>query len=538
MPKQLMFDSEAQQKILKGVKVMADTMRLTLGPTGRNVIIGKSFGAPESVKDGSDISKEIELSDPFENMGAKMVAEAASKTSDVVGDGTTTAALLTKSFYEEGLKYLTAGVNPVLIKKGIDRAVKTVVDELKKMSQPVKDKSDYQRVAMISANHDELIGRLVAEAMDKVGAEGVVTVEEGHGLESTLELTDGLQFDQGYMSPYFINETDTLTCALNDAYILIYEKKISNVQELVPLLESVLHAGRSLLIIAEEVEGEALTALIINKLQGTLKVAAVKAPAFGDRKKAMLEDIAILTGGQMISEELGEKLESVTIKDLGQAKTVRIDKDNTTIIQGKGDKKKIKARIQQLRNQIKQTTSDYDREKLEERLAKLSGGVAIIKVGAPVESVLKEKKSLVNNAVHSAQAARDEGILAGGGAAYLKVIPALNKLLKTTTDENEKFGIKIVTRVMETPLRQIAANAGHDGGIIVDELKEKKEAHFGFDVVTGQFVDMLKTGIVDPAKFLRVALQNAASVAGLMLTSRTLLTDLKEEKKKIQGSVR
>ena len=517
---------------------MADTMRLTLGPTGRNVIIGKSFGAPESVKDGSDISKEIELPDPFENMGAKMVAEAASKTSDVVGDGTTTAALLTKSFYEEGLKYLTAGVNPVLIKKGIDRAVKTVVAELKKMSQPVKDKSDYQRVAMISANHDELIGRLVAEAMDKVGAEGVVTVEEGHGLESTLELTDGLQFDQGYMSPYFINETDTLTCALNDAYILIYEKKISNVQELVPLLESVLHAGRPLLIIAEEVEGEALTALIINKLQGTLKVAAVKAPAFGDRKKAMLEDISILTGGQMISEELGEKLENVTIKDLGQAKTVRIDKDNTTIIQGKGDKKKIKARIQQLRNQIKQITSDYDREKLEERLAKLSGGVAIIKVGAPVESVLKEKKSLVNNAVHSAQAARDEGILAGGGAAYLKVIPALNKLLKTTTDENEKFGIKIVTRVMETPLRQIAANAGHDGGIIVDELKEKKEAHFGFDVVTGQFVDMLKTGIVDPTKFLRVALQNAASVAGLMLTSRTLLTDLKEEKKKIQGSVR
>ncbi|MEK7450062.1 MAG: chaperonin GroEL [Planctomycetota bacterium] len=538
MAKQLMFDEEARQKIQKGVNAVTEVMRITLGPSGRNVILEKKFGAPESIKDGNDISKEIELVDPFENMGAKMVAEAASRTSDVVGDGTTTAAVLTRALYEEGLKYLAAGANPMLIKKGIDRAVQTVTTELKKMSRPIKNKTDYQRIATISAHYSDLIGQLVADAMEKVGTEGTITVEEGKGRETTLEFVEGLQFDKGYLSPYFINNPETLTCTLDDSYILLYEKKISNVQEILPLLEAVHQTGRPLLIIAEEVEGEALTSLILNKLNGILRVAATKAPAFGDRKKAMLEDIAVLTGGRLISDELGLKLENITLDDLGRAQTVRCEKENTAIVGGQGDKKKIEERIQQIRNQIKQTTSDYDREKLEERLAKLTGGVAVIKVGALMESVLKEKKALVNNAVHSAQAAREEGILPGGGTAYLKTIPVINNLAAATGDENEKFGINIVARALDVPLKQIAANAGFDGGIIVEELKERNEPHLGFDAVSGKFVNMLETGIIDSTKFLRVALQNAASIAGLMLTSCTLVTDLKEKKKKIEGSVR
>ena len=538
MAKQLMFDEEARQKIQKGVNAVTEVMRITLGPSGRNVILEKKFGAPESIKDGNDISKEIELVDPFENMGAKMVAEAASRTSDVVGDGTTTAAVLTRALYEEGLKYLAAGANPMLIKKGIDRAVQTVTTELKKMSRPIKNKTDYQRIATISAHYSDLIGQLVADAMEKVGTEGTITVEEGKGRETTLEFVEGLQFDKGYLSPYFINNPETLTCTLDDSYILLYEKKISNVQEILPLLEAVHQTGRPLLIIAEEVEGEALTSLILNKLNGILRVAATKAPAFGDRKKAMLEDIAVLTGGRLISDELGLKLENITLDDLGRAQTVRCEKENTAIVGGQGDKKKIEERIQQIRNQIKQTTSDYDREKLEERLAKLTGGVAVIKVGALMESALKEKKALVNNAVHSAQAAREEGILPGGGTAYLKTIPVINNLAAATGDENEKFGINIVARALDVPLKQIAANAGFDGGIIVEELKERNEPHLGFDAVSGKFVNMLETGIIDSTKFLRVALQNAASIAGLMLTSCTLVTDLKEKKKKIEGSVR
>ena len=540
MPKQLMFDEAGRQKVLKGSQALAKIMKTTLGPTGHNVLIGKSFGSPEIIKDGNAIAKELEMADPFENMGVKMVAEAASKTSDVVGDGTVITALLTNAIYEEGLKYLTSGVNPVDLKKGIDRAVELVVENLKKNSTPVKTKEDYLNIATVSAGQNKIIGNMIAEAMDKVGKEGIITVEESKGREISLEFAEGMSFDKGFISPYFINKLDNMSCVLEDPYILLYEKKISSVQELVPLLEQVAQIGGSLLIVAEEVEGEALSLLVLNKLQGTFKCAAVKAPAFGDRKKAIMEDIAVLTGGKFFSEELSQKLEKISIKDLGTAKIVRVEKENTYIIQGNGDKKKIESRINQIRNQMKLTTSDYDREKLEERLAKIMGGVAVIKVGATTETEQKEKKAIVENAVDSAQAAREEGFLPGGGVAYLAALPELAKIFKSSTDPVEKFGIEIVMKVLHLPIKQIAENSGSDGGFVVEEVKERlasgKEI-IGFDARTGELVNMAKAGILDPAKLLRVALQNAASTAGMMLSARVFLTDLKDEEKKVSGSV-
>ncbi|MFA5793669.1 MAG: chaperonin GroEL [Candidatus Brocadiia bacterium] len=539
MSKQLMFDYEAHQKILKGAKSLADTLRITLGPTGRNVLLDKSFGNPEIIKDGNAISKEVELPDPFENMGSKMISEAASKTSDVIGDGASVSALLAYAIYESGLKYLTSGANPVGLKNGIEKATSTIVDTLKEMSRPATEKSDYQNIATVSANRDEKIGKLIAEAMTKVGKEGVITVDEGKGRETTLEFTEGLSFDKGYISPYFVTNPENLTCVLNDCYILLYEKKITNLQEMLPLLEQVVQTGKSILIVAEEIEGEALTALVINKLQGSLKCCAVKTPAFGDRKKAIMEDIAIVTGGQFFSEELGAKLEEISVNNLGKAKSIKIDKDNTYIVEGAGAKKKIEARVAQIRNLIKTTTSDYDREKYEERLAKLVGGVAVIKVGALMETMIKEKKSVIENAVNSARAARDEGYLPGGGLAYLKCLPALEDLKEKTSNPDERMGITIVAQAMEIPLRQIADNSGRDGAMIVEDLKEKSKDDdpIGFDAFSGEYTHMIKAGIVDPTKLLRSAIQNASSIAGLMLSSRTLITDFKEKEKTIEGSI-
>ncbi|MEW6027027.1 MAG: chaperonin GroEL [Planctomycetota bacterium] len=539
MPKQLMFDDHGRQKVLKGARSLADLMKITLGPTGRNVLVGKSFGSPEIIKDGHAISKEVELADPFENMGAKMITETASKTSDIIGDGTAMTAILTHAIYESGLKYLTAGLNPLDIKKGIDRATEAVVESMKKTATPVKTKADYLNIATIAANHNELIGKHIAAAMDKVGKEGIITVEESQGREITLEFAEGLSFDKGYISPYFINNTDNMTCVLEEPLILLYDKKISNVQELVPLLEQVAQTGASLLIIADEVENEALTVLVLNKLQGVLKVAAVKTPAFGDRKKSIMEDIAIVTGGKFFSEEMGVKLEKIQLSELGRAKSAKIEKENTYIIQGAGEKSKIDARLNQIRNQIKATTSEYDREKMEERLAKLSGGVALIKVGAVTESEQKDKKNLVENAVHSAQAAREEGFLPGGGVAYLAALPELDNLLKSTDDPAEIAGIRIIKEALQIPLKQIVSNSGGDGSLVLDEVKEKLSSSksMGYDASQGEMVDMVKAGIVDPAKLLRVALQNAASSGGLMLTARTFLTDFKEKDKKIAESV-
>jgi chaperonin GroEL len=540
MSKQLMFDDHGRQKVLKGAKSLADLMKITLGPTGRNVLVGKSFGSPEIIKDGHAISKEVELADPFENMGAKMIAETASKTSDIIGDGTATTAILTHAIYESGLKYLTAGLNPMDIKKGIDRATEAVVESMKKAATPVKTKADYLNIATIAANHNELIGKHIASAMEKVGKEGIITVEESQGREITLEFAEGLSFDKGYISPYFVNNTNNMTCVLEKPFILLYDKKISSVQELLPLLEQVAQTGASLLIIADEVENEALTVLVLNKLQGVLKVAAVKTPAFGDRKKSIMEDIAIVTGGKFFSEEMGVKLEKILLSELGQAKSAKIEKENTYIIQGAGAKSKIDARLNQIRTQIKATTSEYDREKLEERLAKLSGGVALIKVGAVTESEQKDKKNLVENAVHSAQAAREEGFLPGGGVAYLATLPELDKLLKGTDDPAEIAGIRIIKEALQIPLKQIVSNSGGDGSLVLDEVKEKllsSKNFFGYDASQGEMVDMVKAGIVDPAKLLRVALQNAASSGGLMLTAKTFLTDLKENAKKIAESV-
>ncbi len=540
MSKQLMFDDHGRQKVLKGAKSLADLMKITLGPTGRNVLVGKSFGSPEIIKDGHAISKEVELADPFENMGAKMIAETASKTSDIIGDGTATTAILTHAIYEAGLKYLTAGLNPLDIKKGIDRATEAVVESMKKAATPVKTKADYLNIGTIAANHNEIIGKHIAAAMEKVGKEGIITVEESQGREITLEFAEGLSFDKGYISPYFVNNTGNMTCVLDEPFILLYDKKISSVQELLPLLEQVAQTGASLLIIADEVESEALTVLVLNKLQGVLKCAAVKTPAFGDRKKSIMEDIAIVTGGKFFSEEMGVKLEKILLSDLGQAKSAKIEKENTYIIQGAGAKSKIDARLNQIRNQIKATTSEYDREKLEERLAKLSGGVALIKVGAVTESEQKDKKNLVENAVHSAQAAREEGFLPGGGVAYLAALPELDKLLKGTDDPAEIAGIRIIKEALQIPLKQIVSNSGGDGSLVLDEVKEKllsSKNYFGYDASQGEMVDMVKAGIVDPAKLLRVALQNAASSGGLMLTAKTFLTDLKENAKKIAESV-
>jgi chaperonin GroEL len=539
MSKQLMFDDNGRQKILKGAQSLAGLMKLTLGPTGRNVLVGKSFGSPEVVKDGNLIAKEMELPDPFENMGAKMVAEAASKTSDIIGDGTATTAILAHAIYEIGLKSLSSGLNPTGIKKGIDRAAEAVVESLKKNATPVKTKEDYLNIAVIAANHNELIGKHIAAAMEKVGKEGIITVEESQGREITLEFAEGLSFDKGYISPYFVNNPGNMTCLLEDPFILLYDKKISSVQELVPLLEQVAQSGSALLIVADEVENEALTVLVLNKLQGVLKVAAVKTPAFGDRKKSIMEDIAVVTGGKFFSEEMGVKLENIQLSDLGRAKSAKIEKENTYIIQGAGKKSDIEARLSQIRKQIQIASSDYDREKLEERLAKLSGGAAIIKVGAVTESEQKDKKNLVENAVHSAQAAREEGFLPGGGVAYLAALPELDKLLKGADDTSEIAGINIIKEAIQIPFRQIVSNSGGDASLAFADTRAKTAGSgaIGYDAKQGKMVDMVKAGIVDPAKLLRVALQNAASAGGLMLTVKTFLTDLKDNEKKITESV-
>ncbi|MFO7570801.1 MAG: chaperonin GroEL [Smithellaceae bacterium] len=522
----LLYDEEARRSVLKGVNTLADAVKVTLGPKGRNVIIDKSFGSPTVTKDGVTVAKEIELEDKFENMGAQMVKEVASKTSDVAGDGTTTATILAQAIYREGVKAVTAGSNPMDIKRGIDKAVETVVKELRKMSKPTKDQKEIAQVGTISANSDETIGSIIAGAMDKVGKEGVITVEEAKGLETELEIVEGMQFDRGYLSPYFVTNPDKMTVALDDALILIYEKKVSSMKDLLPILEQIAKMGRPLLIIAEDIEGEALATLVVNKIRGTLHVAAVKAPGFGDRRKAMLEDIAILTGGKMISEDMGYKLENVTIEDLGKAKKITIDKDNTTIIDGAGKRADLEGRVKQIRAQIEETTSDYDREKLQERLAKLVGGVAVIKVGAATESEMKEKKARVEDALHATRAAVEEGIVAGGGVAYLRTLPALNKL---ELSGDEQVGVNIVKKAIEEPLKMIAANAGLEGSIVVEKVKEKKGS-FGFNARTDEYEDMIAAGVIDPTKVTRFALQNAASVSGLLLTTQCMIADKPEEK--------
>jgi chaperonin GroEL len=515
MAKELKFGQEARNAILEGVNILAEAVKVTLGPKGRNVVLEKSFGSPTVTKDGVTVAKEIELEDHFRNMGAKMVKEVASKTSDTAGDGTTTATVLAQAIYQEGNRMVAAGANPMDLKRGIDAAVEEVVKELKKLSKPVKDQKEISQVGTISANNDPSIGKIIAEAMEKVGKEGVITVEEAKSMETTLEIVEGMQFDRGYISPYFITDPEKMEAVLEDPYILIYEKKISNMKDFLPILESVAKTGKPLLVIAEDVEGEALATLVVNKLRGTLKCAAVKAPGFGDRRKAMLEDIAILTGGRAISEDVGIKLENLKLEDLGKAKKVVIDKDNTTIVEGAGKPSAIEGRIKQIRVQIEETTSDYDREKLQERLAKLAGGVAVIKVGAATETEMKEKKARVEDALHATRAAVEEGIVPGGGVAYIRCLPALDKL---KVDGDRKIGVEIVKRALEEPLRQIAENAGKEGSIVVEKVKEGKGA-FGFDAEKEEFTDMLEAGIIDPTKVVRLALQNAASVASLLITT-------------------
>ena len=522
----LLYDEEARKSMLKGVNTLADAVKVTLGPKGRNVIIDKTFGSPNVTKDGVTVAKEIELEDKFENMGAQMVKEVASKTSDVAGDGTTTATLLAQAIYREGVKAVAAGSNPMDIKRGIDKAVEVVVAELGKMSKPTKDQKEIAQVGTISANNDETIGNIIAEAMGKVGKEGVITVEEAKGLETELEIVEGMQFDRGYLSPYFVTNADKMLVALEDALILVYEKKISGMKDMLPILEQVAKTNRPLLIIAEDIEGEALATLVVNKIRGTLHVAAVKAPGFGDRRKAMLEDIAILTGGVMITEELGFKLENVKLEDLGRAKKITIDKDNTTIIDGAGKRADLEARVKQIRSQIEETTSEYDREKLQERLAKLVGGVAVIKVGAATEAEMKEKKARVEDALHATRAAVEEGIVPGGGVAYLRTLPALAKLI---LEGDENVGLNIVKKAIEEPMKMIAANAGLEGTIVVEKVKEKKGA-FGFNARTDVYEDMIAAGVIDPTKVTRFALQNAASVSSLLLTTQCMIADKPEEK--------
>jgi len=527
MAKDIKYDQTARESLLKGVNTLADAVKVTLGPKGRNVILEKSFGSPTVTKDGVTVAKEIELEDKFENMGAQMVKEVASKTSDVAGDGTTTATVLAQAIYREGAKLVAAGHNPMELKRGIDKAVEVVVDELKKLSKPTKDQKEIAQVGTISANNDETIGKIIAEAMSKVGKEGVITVEEAKSMETTLEIVEGMQFDKGYISPYFVTNPEKMEAVLEEPLILINEKKISNMKDLLPILEQVAKMGKALLIIAEDVEGEALATLVVNKLRGTLKVAAVKAPGFGDRRKAMLEDIAILTGGQMISEELGIKLESITFKDLGSAKRVVIDKDNTTIVDGAGDKKDIEARVKQIRTQIDETTSDYDREKLQERLAKLVGGVAVINVGAATETEMKEKKARVEDALNATKAAVEEGIIPGGGVAFIRCLPSLETL---KYNGERQFGVNIVKKALEEPLRWIAQNAGHDGSIVIEKVKNGK-GNFGFDAAAEVYVDdMMEAGIIDPTKVARTALQNAASVASLLLTTDAMVAEKPKEK--------
>jgi chaperonin GroEL len=527
MAKQLLFDDAARSAILRGVSMLTDAVKATLGPKGRNAILDKKYGAPTITKDGVTVAKEIELKDPWENMGAQLVREVASKTSDTAGDGTTTATVLAHAIYREGMKHVVAGANTMDIKKGIEKAVELVVDELKKLSKPVQDKKEIAQVGTISANNDTSIGELIAEAMDKVGKDGVITVEEAKSMATTLDVVEGMQFDRGYISPYFITDPERMECVLEDAYILINEKKISSMKDLLPILEQTAKMGRPLLILSEEVEGEALATLVVNKLRGTIQVCAVKAPGFGDRRKSMLEDIAVLTGGTMISEDLGIKLESIKISDLGRAKKINVDKENTTIVEGAGDPAKIQGRVKQIKAQVEETTSDYDREKLQERLAKLVGGVAVINVGAATETEMKEKKARVEDALNATRAAVEEGIIPGGGVALLRCLPAL-KALKL--DNDQQIGVEILKRALEEPIRQIVNNAGLEGSVVVEKVKHAKDSNYGFDADKEEYVDMIKIGIIDPTKVTRYALQNAASVAALMLTTSVMITDIPEEK--------
>jgi chaperonin GroEL len=530
MAKQIVTGENSRQAILRGVNVLADAVKITLGPKGRNAVIEKKFGAPIITKDGVTVAKEIELQDPLENMGAQMVREVASKTSDVAGDGTTTATVLAQAIFREGVRTVAAGASPMALKRGIDKAVEVAVGEIKRLSREVKGDMIAQ-VGTISANTDKQVGSIIAEAMKKVGKDGVITVEESKTMETTLEVVEGMQFDRGYLSPYFVSDPERMECVLEDVYILIHEKKISSMKDLLPVLEQTAKMSKPLLILAEDVEGEALATLVVNKLRGTLQCAAVKAPGFGDRRKAMLEDIAILTGGKAITEDLGIKLENVKLEDLGRAKKVTIDKDNTTIVAGAGKASEIEGRIKQLRVQVEDTTSDYDKEKLQERLAKLVGGVAVIKVGAATETELKEKKARVEDAMHATRAAVEEGIVSGGGTALLRCLPALEKL--KLHDDDEATGVNIVKRALEEPLRQIAQNAGHEGALIVGRVRDSKDENFGFNAETGDFGDLIKAGVIDPAKVTRLALQNAASIVSLMLTTEVLIADFKGEEKMV-----
>ena len=517
----LQYDEVARKSILDGVNALADAVKVTLGPKGRNVIIDKSFGSPVVTKDGVTVAKEIELEDKFQNMGAQMLREVASRTSDVAGDGTTTATILAQAIYREGAKTVAAGSNPMDIKRGIDKAVETVIEELRKISKPTKDQKEIAQVGTISANNDHSIGNIIAEAMGKVGKEGVITVEEAKGLQTELEVVEGMQFDRGYVSPYFVTNPEKMEVNFDDAYILIYDKKISGMKDLLPVLELAARSGKPLVIIAEEIDGEALATLVVNKIRGTLQVVAVKAPGFGDRRKAMLEDIAVLTGGKVISEDMGMKLENATLPDLGRARKIAIDKDNTTVIDGAGSRAELEGRVKQIRAQIDETTSDYDREKLQERLAKLVGGVALIRVGAATETEMKEKKARVEDALNATRAAVEEGIVPGGGVAYIRTIPALEKLV---LEGDQQVGVNIVKKALEEPLRMIAANAGVEGSIVVEKVKEKK-GPFGFNAATEEYEDLVKAGVIDPTKVTRCALQNASSVAGLMLTTQCMVAE-------------
>jgi chaperonin GroEL len=531
MAKQLHFDEHARQALLRGVTKLAKAVKATLGPSGRNVILEKKFGSPTITKDGVTVAKEIELPDPYENMGAQLIKEVSSKTSDTAGDGTTTATVLAEAIYSEGLRNVTAGANPTSLQRGILKATEAIVAKLKEISTPVKDSKEVAQVATVSANWDASIGNIIAEAMDKVGKEGTITVEEAKSIETTLEVVEGMQFDKGYLSPYFVTNPETMECNLENAYILINEKKVSNLKDMLPLLEKVARSGKPLLIIAEDVEGEALATLVVNKLRGTLNIVAVKAPGFGDRRKAMLEDIAILTGGRCITEDLGIKLENIELSDLGRAKRITIGKENTVIVEGEGSSEAIAGRVTQIKNQIAETTSDYDREKLQERLAKLAGGVAVINVGAATETEMKEKKARVEDALHATRAAVEEGIVPGGGVALIRAQASIGDL-KLTGDE--KTGAEIIARAIEAPLRQLAANAGLEGALIVAEVKKGK-GNSGYNVATGEYVDLIKAGVVDPAKVTRSALQNAASISGLLLTTECLIADIPKEEKADAG---
>ena len=529
MAKQLIFNEDARRAILKGVEILAKAVKVTLGPKGRNVVIEKKFGSPTITKDGVTVAKEIELPDPYENIGAQLIKEVAEKTSDTAGDGTTTATILAEAIYREGLKNVTAGANPMALKRGIEKAVEKVVEELGKLSTPIKDKKEIAQVASIAANSDTTIGELIAEAMDKVGKDGVITVEEAKSTATTLEVVEGMQFDQGYLSPYFVTDAERMECLLEEPYILIYEKKISSIKDILPLLEKIARTGKPLLIIAEEVEGEALATLVVNKIRGTFMACAVKAPGYGDRRKAMLEDISILTGGKAITEDLGIKLENVDIEDLGRAKRVKVDKENTTIVEGSGKTSAINARIAQIKKQIDETDSDYDKEKLQERLAKLAGGVAVINVGAATETEMKEKKARVEDALHATRAASQEGIVPGGGVALIRAIPSLDKL---KVEGDEKIGVGIVKRAIEEPLRQIAQNAGLEGSVVVQRIKQEK-TNVGYDVNQDAYVDMIEAGVIDPTKVTRSALQNASSIASLLLTTESIVADKPEKEEKM-----